>query len=82
MDDAQPGRNAAHGRPYNAALKDLLGKTSEACGAERGGDLLLAEPTPFHCRLLFQATDSTSNWLSFRGAGHLCYDRLTEPDKL
>jgi len=30
--------------------------------------LLFAEATPFHCRLLFQSTDSTLNWLSFRGA--------------
>src|SRR5208282_1862573 len=37
--------------------------------AQHPDDLLLAEATPFHRPSPFQATDSTSFRLSFRGAG-------------
>ncbi|HUO04138.1 MAG TPA: hypothetical protein VMU16_02965, partial [Candidatus Binataceae bacterium] len=36
-------------------------------------DLLLAESTPSHCPSPYLATDSTSSWWSFRGAGHSFY---------
>src|SRR5271167_2439538 len=39
--------------------------------AQHPDDLLLAEATPFHRPSPFQATDSTSFRLSFRGAGQL-----------
>jgi hypothetical protein len=41
--------------------------------AQHPDDLLLAEATPFHRPSPFQATDSTSFRLSFRGAGQVFY---------
>jgi hypothetical protein len=38
--------------------------------AQNPDDLLLAEPTSPHRPSLLKATDSNSNWRSFRGAGH------------
>src|SRR5271157_5591904 len=43
--------------------------------AQHPDDLLLAEATPFHRPSPFQATDSTSFRLSFRGAGQLASSR-------
>src|SRR5208282_2903236 len=43
--------------------------------AQHPDDLLLAEATPFHRPSPFQATDSTSFRLSFRGAGHYHLNR-------
>ncbi len=55
------------------APADLLGLGTGFVLPQDPYDLLLTEATPFHCRLLFQSTDSTSNWLSFRGARHASY---------
>jgi hypothetical protein len=47
----------------------FLGLCSGLVLAQHPDDLLLAEATPFHHPSPFQATDSTSFRLSFRGAG-------------
>jgi hypothetical protein len=48
--------------------------------AQYTNDLLFVEAAPFHPSSPFQATNSTSNWLSFRGARQSCCgrDRLVE----
>src|ERR1017187_5859157 len=55
----------------------FLGLCSGLVLAQHPDDLLLAEATPFHRPSPFQATDSTSFRLSFRGAGHRLTDRRT-----
>jgi hypothetical protein len=52
-----------------AALAAMALDVCVGFGPRRPDYLLLREAASFHCPFLSQATDSTSNWRSFRGAG-------------